>query len=63
MCIIMPVICLSHCSAYCDLAVARSLAVGKADCLCSSCRFSGLGLAVLLFPVAAHLVQEGIPLS
>lgn len=45
------------------MAVARSLAVGKADCLRFSSRFSGLGLAVLLLPVAAHLVQEGIPLS
>lgn len=44
-------------------AVAPSLAVDKADCLRSSSRFSGLRLAVLLFPVAAHLVQEGIPLS
>lgn len=43
-------------------AVAPSLAVGKADCPPSSSRFSGLRLAVLLFPVAAHLVQEGIPL-
>lgn len=44
-------------------AVPRSLAVGKANCLCSSSRFPRLGLTVLLFPVAAHLVQEGIPLS
>lgn len=44
-------------------AVAPLPAVGKADCLRSSSRFSGLRLAVLLFPVAAHLVQEGIPLS
>ena len=28
----------------------------------SSPRFPGLRLSLLLFPVAAHLVQEGIPL-